>query len=150
MPKLAWLASLAIACGQPAARVQSPLSPPPATPDATVAAPGTLADNLPELARRARQLYLDWAAAFSDANLDCAAATARVTALADKNADLAAANKAVFRAGHDRVKALRAELEKYEAEMGPLAKSIMESPIMSRCSTDPQFSHAIDRLQGDA
>lgn len=62
---------------------------------------------------------------------------------------VAAANKAVFRAGHERVKAFRAEIAKYEEEMGPLAKAIMESPIMSRCSTDPQFSRSIDRLQGD-
>jgi len=148
----AWLATLALACGQPATPTQPPRSPEPraATGDAGIDVAPTLADDLPRLALRAKQLYQDWAAAFADPNLDCATATARINALADKNADVAAANKAVFRAGHERVKAFRAELEKYEAEMAPTAKLIMESPIMSRCSSEPKFGHAIDRLQGDA
>jgi hypothetical protein len=146
MPRWAWLAT-AIACGQPASANQ-PRPPQQVVVDAAVQGP-SLADDLPELARRARQLYVDWGAAFADPNLDCAAATARVTALADKNKDVAEANKAVLRAGHERVKAFRAELEKYEAEMMPIAKAIMESPIMARCSSDASFARAIDRLQGD-
>ncbi len=149
MPKLAWLATLAIACGQPAPATQ-PRSPEPrAVADAGVDAPLSLADDLPRLAQRAKQLYIEWAAAFADPNLDCATATARVNELANKNADVAAANKAVFRAGHERVKALRVELEKLEEEMAPVAKVIIESPIMKRCAPDPQFGRAIDRLQGD-
>jgi hypothetical protein len=152
MPRLAWLASFAIACGQPATATQPPRPPEPsAAADAGIAdASKTLADDLPRLALRAKQLYVEWAAAFADPNIDCATATARVNVLADKNADVAAANTAVFRAGHQRVKALRAELEKHEGEMAPIAKAIMESPIMGRCSSDPKFGRAIDRLQGDA
>ena len=152
MPRWAWLATVAFACGgqqapaAPGARVQTAT-----VADAGVdATPRTLADDLPALALRARQLYLDWAAAFADVNIDCATASSRVNALADKNADVAEANKAVFRAGHERVKAFRIELDKYEAEMMPAAKSIMESPIMARCSGDAAFARAIDRLQGDA
>ena len=153
MLKLAWLASVVIACGQPATATQPPRPPEPranAPADAGIDASASLADDLPRLAQRAKQLYVEWAAAFADAELDCATATARVNALADKNADVAAANKAVFRAGHERVKALRAELEKLEETMAPFAKVIIESPIMVRCSPDPQFARAIDRLQGDA
>lgn len=151
MPRWAWLASLAIACGQPASASQPrPPQQPVASVDAGIDAPRSLAEDLPALALRARLLYLDWAAAFADATIDCATATSRVSALADKNADVAAANKAVFRAGHERVKAFRAELDKYEAEMMPAAKAIMESPIMARCSGDAAFARAIDRLQGDA
>jgi hypothetical protein len=145
------LAILAVACGQPASANQ-PRSPQPAqTVDAGVdARPRTLADDLPRLALRAKQLYVDWAAAFADPNIDCATATSRINALADQYADVAEANKAVFRAGHERVKELRAELEKHEAEMMPIAKSIMESPIMPRCASDAGFAKAVDRLQGDA
>lgn len=151
MPRWAWLATVALGCGGQ----QTPAGPAPRmesahVADAGVDAPPSLADDLPTLARRARQLYLDWAAAFADASIDCATASARVNALADTNADVAAANKAVFRAGHERVRALRAELDKYEAEMMPAAKAIMESPIMARCSSDASFARAIDRLQGDA
>lgn len=121
-----------------------------ATADAAVDAPPSLADDLPRLALKAKQLYIEWAAAFSDPNIDCATATSRINALADKYADVAEANKAVFAAGHERVKAFRAELDKHEAEMMPLAKSIMESPIMPRCASDANFARAVDRLQGDA
>lgn len=150
MPRWAWLAAVALGCGgqQTPARAR-PVEAAPVV-DAGVDAPVSLADDLPALALRARQLYLDWAAAFADVNIDCATASSRVNALADKNADVAEANKAVFRAGHERVKAFRAELDKYEADMMPAAKAIMESPIMSRCASDASFARAIDRLQGDA
>lgn len=150
MPTWAWLATLTIACGQPASASE------PRVPPARAAAIDAgldalpLAEDLPRLALRARQLYLDWAAAFADPSLDCATATARVGVLADTYADVADANKVVFRGGHERVRAFRAELEKYEAELAPSAKAIMESPIMARCATDPQFARSIDRLQGDA
>jgi hypothetical protein len=146
--RLAVVAML-VACGQPATQPRPPQ--PAQTVDAGVAdAAPTLADDLPRLALKAKQLYVDWAAAFADPSIDCPTATARINALADKYADVAEANKAVFRAGHERVKAFRAELEKHEAEMMPLAKSIMESPIMPRCSSDANFARSVDRLQGDA
>jgi len=94
-------------------------------------------------------MYSDWAAAVKDPQLDCPAATARINALADKYAEVIAANRAVLKAGRAKVRAFRAELEKYEAEMQPVAKSITESPVMSRCAPNPDFAKAIDRLQGD-
>lgn len=149
MQWFACFAALVMGCSgssSPAPRPPQPVQ----TVDAGVDAPRSLADDLPRLALKARQLYIDWAAAFADPNLDCPTATARVNALADTYADVAAANKTVFAAGHERVKAFRAELEKYEAEMMPLAKAIVESPIMPRCASDASFARAVDRLQGDA
>ena len=36
-----------------------------------------------------------------------------------------------------------------QEEMAPVAKSLGESPIMKRCSGDPAFGKAIDRISGD-
>jgi hypothetical protein len=151
MPRLAWFALLAVACGQPASATQAPRGPESRAGTVDAAADGApaLADDLPRLALRARDLYADWAAAFADGAIDCATATARLDALATKHAEVAAANRAVFQAGHARVKALRAELEKYDAEMAPNAKAIIESPIMSRCAGERPFAAAVDRMQGD-
>jgi hypothetical protein len=150
MSRWASFAIVAIGCGS-AAPAQAPRTPPPATApvDAAVEARPALADDLPRLALRARQLYLDWHTAFADGNTDCATATASMNALADKNADVIAANQQVMRDGHEKRKALRAEVEKYEAEMAPVAKAIIESPIMSRCASEPAFMKAVDRLAGE-
>jgi hypothetical protein len=146
------LAILAIGCGSSAPAPQTTASPSASSSvpaDAAVEARPPLADDLPRLALRARQLYLDWQVAFADANTDCPTATASMNALADKNADVIVANQQVMRDGHEKRKALRAEVEKYEAEMAPVAKAIIESPIMSRCASDPAFSKAVDRLAGE-
>jgi hypothetical protein len=143
-------AIVAIGCGQPAAPAQPRPAPAPAAPpDAAVAPRPPLADDIPQLALRARQLFIDWQAAFGDGSLDCATAAGRMNALAEKHADVIAANQQVLEDGHEKRKALRAELEKYEAEMEPVAKAIVESPVMARCSSDPDFGKAVDRLQGD-
>jgi hypothetical protein len=151
MSRWASLAIIALGCGSAAPAQSTHATPPPATApaDAAVEPRPALADDLPRLALRARQLYLDWHAAFADANTDCATATASMNALADKNADVIAANQQVMRDGHDKRKALRAEVEKYEAEMAPVAKAIIESPIMSRCANDATFMKAVDRLAGE-
>lgn len=150
MSKWAWLASIAIGCGQQA----SPHAPQAqavraSEPDAGVDAPRPLADDLPQLAARARQLYLDWQHAFADDGLDCATATARTNELADRYADVTEANREVMRAGHERIQEFRAELDKYAEEIGPAAKAVMESPIMGRCAQDPAFARAMDRLVGE-
>jgi hypothetical protein len=153
MSRWASLAIVAIGCGS-SAPAQNP-HPPAGPPTAAPADAGTgetrpaLADDLPRLALRARQLYIDWAAALVNGNSDCATATELMNALADKNADVTAATQQVRRDGHEKRKAFRAELEKYEAEMAPVAKVIAESPTMARCSSDPAFTKAVDRLQGD-
>ncbi len=152
MSRWASLAIVAIGCGSsaPAQTARPPEgSATAARPDASVEARPALADDLPRLALRARQLYLDWHAAFADGNTDCPTATASMKALADKNADVIAANQQVMRDGHEKRKALRAEVGKYEAEMEPVAKAIVESPIMARCANDPAFAKAVDRLGGE-
>ena len=152
MSRWASLAILAIGCGSsaPAQTPRSPTGPTTAAPaDAAVETRPALADDLPRLALRARQLYIDWHAAFADGNTDCTTATASMNALADKNADVIAANQQVMRDGHEKRKALRAEVEKFEAEMAPVAKAIIESPIMARCSSEPAFAKAVDRLAGE-
>jgi hypothetical protein len=151
MSRWASLAIAALGCGSTAPAQTSRTTPATATApvDAAVDARPALADDLPRLALRARQLYLDWQAAFADGNTDCTTATASMNALADKNADVIEANQQVMRDGHDKRKALRAEVEKYESEMAPVAKSIIESPIMSRCASDATFMKAVDRLAGE-
>lgn len=111
--------------------------------------PLPLHEDLPRLAKRAVQLYRDWNLAFEEAGTDCALAAEKMNALADANADLIAANREIHRDGHERVKALRAELARYEAEIYAVAKAIVESPTMSACAHDPAFARALDRLGGD-
>lgn len=149
---LAIIANIAIGCGSSApAQTARPPDGSATAPrsDAAVEPRPALADDLPRLALRARQLYLDWHAAFADANTDCATATTSMNTLADKNADVIVANQQVMRDGHERRKALRAEVGKYETEMEPVAKAIIESPIMARCASDPAFAKAVDRLGGE-
>jgi hypothetical protein len=149
MSRWAWLAMFAAACAHsaPAARPAEPVHPAPAP--AQPAQPHSpLADDIPQLALRARQLYFDWHTAFADDSLDCATATTRMNALADKNVDVLTANAEIIK-NHQKAKLLRAELGKYEQEMEPVAKSIVQSPIMSRCSNDAAFGKAVDRLAGE-
>ena len=150
MSRWAWLATFAIGCGHPSA---------PATPgrgsavtapaDASVDAPLPLDQDLPRLAERAVKLYLDWKNAFGEAGTDCALATTKMNAIADANADLIEANRKLYKGSHERVKEFRAELAKHEAELDASAKAIMESPTMAKCSSDPVFARALDRLGGE-
>jgi hypothetical protein len=117
-------------------------------PDAAVDAP--LEEDLDALATRAVKLYQDWQHAMEEANGDCAAATTKVNALADANADLIAANARIQRAGHDKIVQLRAALESHSAELDASAKAIVQSPTMAACAHDPAFAHAIDRIGGDS
>jgi hypothetical protein len=140
------LASVVLGCGRPA-RSESP------RPGATAApadAARPLADDLPRLAARAHELFRDWHVAFADPDLPCATAAARMNELADRNADVIAANLEVVRAGPERIAALRAELAKLDAANEAFARAIVESPIMARCVTEPAFSRAVDRLAGES
>jgi hypothetical protein len=151
MSRWAWLAILAIVavgCGQ-RAPARAPRSPATASPSTTAPTPVRLADDLPRLAGRAKELYLAWQSALSNGDLDCTTASVRTNHVADVFADVAEANREVVRAGHERITKLRAELDTYDAEIGPAAKAIVESPIMSRCVDDPAFARAIDRLAGE-
>lgn len=149
MSRWAWLATFAISCGHPST---------PATPgrgnnapvsDAGVDAGIALENDLPLLARRGVKLYADWQAALDDAGTDCAAATTKMNAIADANADVIEANRKVLRGSRERVKALRAELDKYQAELDASAKAIAGWPGMATCSQDRAFAAAVDRLGGE-
>ena len=146
-----WIALFAIGCGHPSAAPTSPPGPQVQTapPDAAAPKPVALEDDLPRLAERAVKLYQDWQTAFGEAGTDCAAATARMNALADANADLIAANQRLTHAGHEKIKAARAELDKHATEVDAAAKAIMQGPTMSACNADPAFSRALDRLAGE-
>ena len=104
---------------------------------------------MPRLAERGVKLFLDWSVALKDAGPDCALATTKMNAIADANADVIAANRRILRGTREQVKALRAELEKHQAELDASAKAIAESPTMKQCSSDPAFVKALDRIGGE-
>jgi hypothetical protein len=144
----ATLATFAIACGHPS----TPAKPGPGSGVAQAApadAPLALENDLPRLAERAVKLYRDWQAALADAGTDCVAATTKMNAIADANADVIDANRKLVRGDRERVKAMRAELDKHQAELDASAKAIVESPTMAKCSQDPGFAKALDRLGGE-
>jgi len=147
----AWLATFAIGCGHPSAPATTTAGPQvqAAPSEAGIDAARLLEDDLPKLAERAVKLYQDWQRAFSEAGTDCAAATTRMNALADANADLIAANQRLVHAGHDKIKAARVELDKHSAEVDPAAQAIIQGPTMSACKGDPAFNKALDRLAGE-
>jgi len=146
----AWLASIAIGCGHPSAPPTTPVVPPSgAAADAPAQAAKPLDEDLPTLAQRAVKMYQDWQRAFSEAGTDCGAATTKMNGLADANADLIAANMRLTKAGHEKIKAARAELEKHAAEIDPAAQAIMQGPTMTACSGDASFNKALDRLAGE-
>jgi hypothetical protein len=149
--KCAWLVVIAIGCGHPSAPPATPSGPvaPAAPTDAPAAPPVPLDEDLPRLAERAVKMYQDWQKAFADAGSDCAAAAQKMNALADANADLIAANQRLTKAGHEKIKAARAELEKHSAEIDPAAQAIMQGPTMGACSGDPAFNKALERLAGE-
>ena len=148
MTRTGWLLVFAIGCGHPAATpTTTPVTPAPA--DAAAPAEAKLDDDLPKLAERAVKMYQDWERAFAEAGTDCAVATTKMNALADANADLIAANQRLAQAGHEKIKAARAELAKHADQIDASAKAVMSGPTMSKCSSDPGFSKALDRLAGE-
>ncbi len=144
----AWLA---VGCGHAA---PAPASPPVAqhavAPDAATAdtAPARLDDDLPRLAERALALFQAWRAALDAAGDDCAGATAKLNQLAIDYADVIEANARIAHAGHDKIKALRVELEKHEDDFDATAKAIAGSKTMAKCSSDRAFASALDRIGG--
>lgn len=147
---LRWLAILAISCGHPStpAKPQGGSSPTPPA-DAAVDAPIGLESDLPRLVERAVKMFSDMQAALEAAGEDCAAATAKLTAIADANADVMEANTKVLRAGRDKMKAMREEIAKHQAELDASGAAIASSPTMKKCSSDPAFAKVVDRLGGE-
>lgn len=105
-----------------------------------------LDEDLPKLAERAVKMSKDLLKALTETGTDCAAAAARINAVADANADVTAANTKVLHAGSDRVKQLRAALEPYGAELDQTAKDISQAITASNCAKDAAFSRAFDRF----
>lgn len=144
----AWLA---VGCGHAA---PAP-APAPGTQHAVIAdaapadaGPPRLEDDLPRLAERALQLFQAWRSALDAAGDDCAAAIAKLNQLAIDYADVIEANARVAHAGHEKIKALRVELEKHEDDFMATAKAIAGSKTMAKCSGDPAFGAALDRIGG--
>jgi len=142
MSRWAWLATVAIGCGHPAA----PVTPAPGTRPPTAA---RLDDDLPRLAERMATLYRDWARAFAEAGVDCAAATTKVDALATANQDVIDAGRRVLAAGHAKIVALREARQPYDAEIDANAKAIFGSPTLAKCKDNHELMRALDRFGGE-
>ena len=123
MSRWAWLAAFAIGCGHPSAPANPGRGSAPA--DASVDAPIALENDLPRLGATDQILK------------------------SYPNADVIDANRKLLRGDRERVKAMRAELDKHQVELDASAKAIVESPTMQKCSQDPGFAKALDRLGGE-
>jgi len=100
--------------------------------------------DLPRLVERSLAMYEDIARVFADGADDCAAVVARLGELAETYRDVAAANAKVVRDG--RVELLRQALEPHGPAFDAAARAIVQAPVMARCSSDPAFGAAFDRL----
>ena len=152
MSRWVFLAMLAVVGCGPAARpaTQPTVGTTHAVPGDAAPRPVALEDDLPRLADRAVKFYAEWQQVMAMVDEDCAAATTKINALADANADFIAANAKVVKQGHDKVVALRQALEPHAAELDASAKAIVQSKAMAACHDDAGFTRAIDRIQGDA
>ena len=148
MLRVSWLAAALalVACGPkpppPPATGTSHATPPAAPADAPI--PGPLDQDLPRLAARTLAMYQDVAKLFATTGEDCAAATAKLGDFEATYRDVVAANAKVLRDG--RAKELRAALEPHAEPFDFAAKSIAQSPAMTKCSPDPAFETAFDAL----
>jgi hypothetical protein len=137
----------AIACrGKPPPPAQpAEATPVAAAPDAQVAGDATLLDqDLPQLALRSLAMYQDIATAFAASGQDCAVATTKLRQFAGTYRDVTIANAKVLHDG--RAKQLQAALDPHSDAFDAAARSIMQSPTMSKCSQDPSFAKAFDAL----
>lgn len=150
MTRVLSIALLVLGCGHPAPPAATPGDthvPPAHTAPAADAAPGGPLDrDLPRLAERAVKLYQDIVAAFAEGGEDCAAVTAKLTALKASYADVTAANAKILHEG--RARELRAALDPHAAELEPAAKAIVDSPTMKKCGSDRAFADTFDSLVG--
>jgi hypothetical protein len=134
----------AVACSGAAPVPAPPVAPAVVVADAAVASDAAALDqDLPRLAERSLALYRDVAQALTAAQ-DCAAATAKVRALAGEYRDVVAASAKVLQDG--RAAELRAALDPHSETFDRSAQAIMTSPAMSKCSQDPGFAKAFDEL----
>ena len=103
-----------------------------------------LDQDLPRLVDRSLVMYHDVAKALAASGDDCAAATGKLHQLAGTYREVARANAKVLHDG--RARQLAAALEPHSEDFDRSAQAIVQSPAMSRCSTDPAFSRAFDEL----
>ena len=144
------LTAAAAACGSPK---PTPEEPRPATTDArpgtpeppradAVPAPVTLDRDLPALAARIAELYAAAGDALVAAGKDCARASAGLTALRDRYADVREAVARVV--ADDRVKLLEPELDaQRETIRGALTRM---KPTLDACRTDATLNEALEGL----
>jgi len=122
-------------------------TPPTNTPaDAAPADAAPLDRDYPQLATRAIALYEAVAESFRAAGEDCARATTRLGELAATYRDVVTANRKILREG--RARELKPALAAHADRFDAAAKSIVESPTMAKCSSDPAFEQAFDDLVG--
>ena len=142
MTRVLWVALIAlISCGHPAPAPAPPVAPPPA-PAIDAAVETDLDKDLPKLASRSTQMYQEVAAAFVAAGEDCAAATAKLTAIQRTYTDVMTAISKVLHDG--RARELRAALEPSADALDAAAKQIVDSKTMRKCSPDRAFTAAFD------
>ncbi len=130
------------ACGHPAPAPEHPGGTPAPPPDATK----PLDEDLPRLAARAVEMYQAQLRALTEAGKDCAAAAAKIDAVADNYADVTAANTKIAHAGHEKIKQLKAALAPHDAELDAAAQQIAAAITASNCASDPTFGKALDRF----
>jgi hypothetical protein len=145
MSRAMWIAAaIAVACSG------SPTPAKPAAPQVVVADAGSAMDAAPldqdiaRLADRSLALYHDIAKAFAESGKDCKTATARLGRLASEYRDVTTANTKVLQDG--RAKQLQAALDQHGDDFDRAAKTVMQSPTMSKCSQDRAFAKAFDDL----
>jgi CxxC motif-containing protein (DUF1111 family) len=138
------IAIAAAACNgkpRPPAQITAPA---PVVADAAAAEDGTLAQDLPRLARRSLVMYQDVGQALADSREDCAAAAARLGQLAATYRDVVTANAKVLRDG--RARQLQAALDPHGDAFDRAAQAIVQSPAMAACAQDAAFARAFDEL----
>lgn len=111
--------------------------------DAAVPADAALDQDLARLAERSLVMYRDIAQALAGEG-DCAAASARLRALAAAHRDVVTVTAQVLQDG--RAAELRAALAPHGAALDRAARAIMTSATMSSCAQDPPFAQAFDEL----
>jgi hypothetical protein len=140
MLRVMWIAALA-ACGGSAGQPAQPVVH--VVADAAVPDAAPLDQDLPRLIQRTLMLFDDIARAFAASGTDCAAATARLDALAGYR-DVPIANAKVF---HDRRSdELRQALAPHTDQLERATQAFMQSPTMASCVGDARFVKALDVL----
>jgi hypothetical protein len=144
MMRWIWIVA-AVACSSKPPPAAKPVEPVPVTVVADAAVDAMPLDqDLSQLVERSLAMYQDVAKALAAAGEDCKAAAASFGQLATAYRDVVTANAKVLHDG--RAKQLRAALEPHSDEFDRLAKAVVQSPAMSKCSQDPAFARAFDDL----